>query len=127
MVVSRVAVTTTLSAGAGGLVALSWRYFTNSTWDLVLACNGALAGVCGSGGETGRGGAQGLAWVGVLRATGDVVLVCNGALAGGLKWGVACIGGWMGVLGQAQKLVAPRRTGPLVPPYRYQRFDLPRP
>ncbi len=44
VVVSRVAVTTTLAAGAGGLVALAWRYFTSSTWDVVLACHGALAG-----------------------------------------------------------------------------------
>nr|AAM43910.1 putative amt protein [Chlamydomonas reinhardtii] len=47
IVVSRVAVTTTLSAGAAGLTGLFWRYMRTSTWDTVLVCNCCLAGLVG--------------------------------------------------------------------------------
>ncbi|GFR49915.1 hypothetical protein Agub_g12023 [Astrephomene gubernaculifera] len=47
IVVSRVAVTTTLSAATAGLVTLFWRYFQSSTWDTVLVCNGCLGGLVG--------------------------------------------------------------------------------
>eukprot|EP00198_Chlamydomonas_reinhardtii_P012238 XP_001701575.1 ammonium transporter [Chlamydomonas reinhardtii] len=40
IVVSRVAVTTTLSAGAAGLTGLFWRYMRTSTWDTVLSRDG---------------------------------------------------------------------------------------
>ncbi|GLC39289.1 hypothetical protein PLESTB_001573800 [Pleodorina starrii] len=45
VVVSRVAVTTTLSAASAGLATLFWRYLKSSTWDTVLVCNGCLGGL----------------------------------------------------------------------------------
>ncbi|EFJ40601.1 hypothetical protein VOLCADRAFT_84428 [Volvox carteri f. nagariensis] len=45
VVVSRVAVTTTLSAASAGLTTLFLRYAMSSTWDTVLVCNGCLGGL----------------------------------------------------------------------------------
>ena len=46
-VVSRTAVTTTLSAAAGGVASLMWNYAKSKTWDLSQACNGVLSGLVG--------------------------------------------------------------------------------
>ncbi|KAG2487431.1 hypothetical protein HYH03_013998 [Edaphochlamys debaryana] len=45
VIVSRVAVATTLSAGTAGLTTLMLRYLKSGTWDCVLVCNGCLAGL----------------------------------------------------------------------------------
>jgi len=44
-VVGRVAVTTTLSAGAGGVCALIFRFVRTKTWNLLDVCNGLLCGL----------------------------------------------------------------------------------
>lgn len=41
-----VAVTTCLSAAAGGLGMLLLTYFLTRTWDVVATCNGILSGGC---------------------------------------------------------------------------------
>jgi Amt family ammonium transporter len=46
-VVSRTAVTTTLSAAAGGVSALLWAFMKTKCWDLSQACNGVLCGLVG--------------------------------------------------------------------------------
>ncbi|GIL80591.1 hypothetical protein Vretimale_15918 [Volvox reticuliferus] len=45
VVVSRVAVNTTLSAATAGLTTLFVRYFQSATWDTVLVCSGCLGGL----------------------------------------------------------------------------------
>ncbi|GIL63333.1 hypothetical protein Vafri_17292 [Volvox africanus] len=45
VVVSRVAVNTTLSAATAGLVTLFVRYIKSATWDTVLVCSGCLGGL----------------------------------------------------------------------------------
>ena len=44
-VVARAAVTTTLSAAAGGITALTLNYSLYKVWDLIAVCNGVLAGL----------------------------------------------------------------------------------
>ena len=44
-VVGRAAVTTTLSAAAGGVTALTLNYSLYKVWDLIAVCNGVLAGL----------------------------------------------------------------------------------
>ena len=43
--VSRVAVTTTLSASAGGISVLFYKYFRHHVWDTSAVCNGVLGGL----------------------------------------------------------------------------------
>ena len=43
--VSRIAVTTTLSAAAGGLSVLFFKYLRHRVWDTNAVCNGVLAGL----------------------------------------------------------------------------------
>mmetsp|Transcript_36817 Transcript_36817/g.80214 ORF Transcript_36817/g.80214 Transcript_36817/m.80214 type:complete len:491 (-) Transcript_36817:147-1619(-) len=45
--VSRTAVTTTISAAAGGVSSLMWNFGKSKTWDLSQACNGVLSGLVG--------------------------------------------------------------------------------
>lgn len=42
---ARVAVTTTISAAAGGLVTVSWAKLINGKWSIGMSCNGILAGL----------------------------------------------------------------------------------
>ncbi|PNW84804.1 hypothetical protein CHLRE_03g159254v5 [Chlamydomonas reinhardtii] len=44
-VVSRVAVTTALAGGAGGISMLFYKFLTVKAWDVVATCNGILAGL----------------------------------------------------------------------------------
>jgi Amt family ammonium transporter len=44
-IVGRVAVTTTLSAGAGGISALIFQYCRTKMWNLIDVCNGLLCGL----------------------------------------------------------------------------------
>ena len=44
-VVSRAAVTTTISAAAGGVTAMLLSYALYRVWDLIAVCNGVLAGL----------------------------------------------------------------------------------
>ncbi|KAG2455060.1 hypothetical protein HYH02_000885 [Chlamydomonas schloesseri] len=44
-VVSRVAVTTALAGGAGGISMLFYKFLTVRAWDVVATCNGILAGL----------------------------------------------------------------------------------
>lgn len=44
-IVGRCAVTTTLSAGAGGVTALFFRYWRSGCFEVVYTCNGVLAGL----------------------------------------------------------------------------------
>eukprot|EP00983_Pelagomonas_calceolata_P110739 1159707-Pelagomonas_calceolata.AAC.3 len=46
-VVARCAVTTTLSAGAGGVTALLFRFWRSGCFEVVYTCNGVLAGLVG--------------------------------------------------------------------------------
>lgn len=46
-VASRTAVTTTLSAAAGGVVTLFYLYFVHHVYDLIAVCNGVLGGLVG--------------------------------------------------------------------------------
>eukprot|EP00201_Polytomella_parva_P021213 CAMPEP_0175043048 /NCGR_PEP_ID=MMETSP0052_2-20121109/2941_1 /TAXON_ID=51329 ORGANISM="Polytomella parva, Strain SAG 63-3" /NCGR_SAMPLE_ID=MMETSP0052_2 /ASSEMBLY_ACC=CAM_ASM_000194 /LENGTH=512 /DNA_ID=CAMNT_0016306005 /DNA_START=304 /DNA_END=1842 /DNA_ORIENTATION=+ len=47
VIVSRVAVTTTLSAAGGGVATLLIKFLTSRTWDIPATCNGVLAGLVG--------------------------------------------------------------------------------
>ena len=46
-VVARAAVTTTLSAASGGVMAMAINYGLYHVWDLIAVCNGVLAGLVG--------------------------------------------------------------------------------
>jgi len=46
-VVARTAITTTLSAAGGGVMAMILNYYLYHVWDLIAVCNGILAGLVG--------------------------------------------------------------------------------